>query len=75
MARPKSAEEARKLVGKRTPLPGGPRQEGPNFKAKSEPPSSPSTKQVDFLNPRAVLAKREKEAGLRDYKRGGKVKK
>ncbi len=73
--RPKSPEEARKLVGKRTPLPGKPGQEGPNFKAKPEESSKPSSKQVNFLNPRAVMANREKEAGLSEYKRGGKVKK
>lgn len=75
--RPKNAEEARKLIGKRTPLPGGPKQQGPNFLIKREPDAEaaePAKKppREDFLNPRVVNARREREAGLAC---GGKVKK
>lgn len=72
MTRP-SREEAERLVGKRTALPGGSKQQGGNFvPKKAEAASSPSPKRENFLNPREVLARREKEAGL---KRGGKVRK
>lgn len=67
-----SEKELQKKLGKREPLPGGPKQSGPNFKARPAPaaPSS-APKGVNFLNPKAVQVKREKEAGLA---KGGKVR-
>ncbi len=72
--RPSSPEEARKMIGTRTQLPGGPKQQGPNFIARPMPAPAAPTKppRENFLNPREVNARRMKEAGL---KCGGKVKK
>ncbi len=70
------------LVGKRFPVPGGTKQQGPNFlprKADDAPPA-PAKKQANFLNPKSVNAEREKEAGLacggkvKRYASGGKVR-
>jgi hypothetical protein len=70
-----SEKEIQKKIGKREPLPGGPKQKGPNFLPRPAAPaaSAPARKSqgVNFLNPRAVNAKREKEAGLA---KGGKVR-
>lgn len=62
------------LVGKRFPLPGGPKQQGPNFlpKKADDAPAAPAKKQANFLNPKSVNVEREKEAGLAC---GGKVRK
>lgn len=61
------------LVGKRFPVPGGTKQQGPNFLPREkEEPAKPAKKPINFLNPRAVNAQREKEAGLAC---GGKVRK
>lgn len=67
-----SEKEIQKKIGKREPLPGGPKQKGPNFLPRPAA-SAPARKSqgVNFLNPRAVNAKREKEAGLA---KGGKVR-
>jgi hypothetical protein len=69
------------MVGRKFPIPGGPKQQGPNMlpRAPAETASAPS-KGVNFLNPRAVNAKREKEAGMacggkvKRYASGGKVR-
>ena len=68
-----SRDEAERLVGKRTALPGGSKQQGGNFvPKKAAPASAASPKRENFLNPKQVMARREKEAGL---KCGGKVRK
>jgi hypothetical protein len=62
------------LIGKKFPVPGGTKQQGPNFlpKKPEDAPAEPSKKGVNFLNPKAVNAKREEDAGLAC---GGKVRK
>ena len=62
------------LIGKRFPVPGGPKQQGPNFlpRKPEEAPAESPKKGVNFLNPKAVAAKREEDAGLAC---GGKVRK
>jgi len=67
----------RKLLGKRTPLPGGDKQLSPQMTPQppAEPASAASAPIADFrgvTNPKRVLADREAAAGL---KCGGKVKK
>jgi len=62
------------LIGKRFPLPGGPKQQGPNFlpRKPDDAPAETPKKGVNFLNPKAVnRAREEKESGLAC---GGKVK-
>lgn len=71
-------DQAEKMVGKRTPLPGAGKPAGENWapKAASAPDTGKSgigALPADPLrNPKAILADREKKAGLAC---GGKVKK
>ncbi len=62
------------MIGRKFPLPGGPKQQGPNFlpRKADEAPPAPVKKQANFLNPKSVNAEREKDAGLAC---GGKVRK
>lgn len=62
------------MIGRKFPIPGGPKQQGPNMLPREPAPPSPppAKKQANFLNPRSVNAEREKEAGLAC---GGKVRK
>lgn len=62
------------LIGKRFPVPGGPKQQGPNFlpRKPDDAPVESSKKGVNFLNPKAVNKDREEKVGLAC---GGKVRK
>lgn len=62
------------LIGKRFPLPGGDKQQGGNFLPKKAEDAAPAEKkkEINFLNPKAVMAQREKDGGLAC---GGKVRK
>jgi hypothetical protein len=61
------------LVGKRFPVQGGTKQQGPNMlpRKPADAPAAPAKKQANFLNPKSVNVEREKEAGMAC---GGKVK-
>lgn len=70
--------ELKKMLGKRTPLPGGDKQLSPQMKPKgAETPASAPTKPIaDFsglTNPKRVINKRLEEAE-KGMKCGGKVK-
>jgi hypothetical protein len=76
-----SEAEIKKMLGKRTPLPGGDKQLSPQMmaKPKSDTPKTEATKQpiADFsglTNPKRVIEKRM-EAAEKGMKCGGKVKK
>lgn len=70
--------QAEKMVGKRTPLPGAGKPAGQNWAPKPEPAASSGKSGIGALpadymrNPKAIIADREKKAGLAC---GGKVKK
>ena len=71
-------DQAEKLVGKRTPLPGAGQPAGANWAPKGA--ASPSSNKSDIAalpadpvrSPKAIIADREKKAGMAC---GGKVKK
>lgn len=70
--KPKRDGFLRTLIGRRTPRPEEGKAPGPNWDKKEKPAAKkPEPKRENFLNPREVMARREKEAGL---KRGGMVK-
>ena len=71
-------DQAEKLVGKKTPLPGAGQPAGANWAPKSAPAPSTDKTGIGSLpadplrNPKAIVADREKKAGMAC---GGKVKK
>lgn len=71
-------DQAEKMVGKKTPLPGAGQAPGPNWAAKPAAAASSAKSGIGALpadpvrSPKAIIADREKKAGMAC---GGKVKK